>query len=71
MGASIPAWVDDDGRLWIDTGHVHPKTGEPIVELLNGHSRGSLSWVRQHHGELRQLGVTKLPDGAEEPRGGR
>ncbi|MEU6785904.1 hypothetical protein ABZ912_42515 [Nonomuraea angiospora] len=67
MGTSIPAWVDDDGRLWIDTGTVHEPTGEPVIELLNGQARGTLSWVEKNHGELHQLGVTRLPNGAEEP----
>lgn len=67
MGATIPAYVDGDGRLWLDTGQIHPKTDEPIIELLNGEARGTVSWVERNHGGLSQLGVTNLPNRAEAP----
>ncbi|MFI6732131.1 hypothetical protein ACIBI9_04290 [Nonomuraea sp. NPDC050451] len=55
----IPAWVDLEGRVWMDTGRTHPKTHEPIIELLNGSAQGALRWVNNQFGPLEQLGIQK------------
>ncbi|MEU4576566.1 hypothetical protein [Nonomuraea sp. NPDC023979] len=59
MGATISAWVDREGRVWLDTGHVHQESKEPVVELLNGDARGSLGWVSKTFGPLEELGITR------------
>ena len=53
----IPAYADRDSRVWLDTGDTHPKTGEPIIELLNGEARGALSWVIGSFGPLQNLSI--------------
>lgn len=59
MSAIIRAWMDVEGRVWMDTGSLHPKTKEPVIELLNGAARGALGWVEKECGPLEQLGVQK------------
>ncbi|WP_113703804.1 hypothetical protein [Nonomuraea lactucae] len=58
----IQAWADRQGRVWMDTGKLHVKTHEVIIELLNGEAKGSLSWVNSQFGPLEQLGVQKSQD---------
>jgi hypothetical protein len=55
----IPSWMDRESRVWMDTGKLHPKSEEPIIELLNGEARGSLSWVDKQFGPLERLGVVR------------
>lgn len=55
------AWLDMEGRVWMDTGHVDPKSREPLIELLNGAARGRLSWVEKECGPLEQLGAEREP----------
>ncbi|MFI7618028.1 hypothetical protein ACIBP6_43095 [Nonomuraea terrae] len=66
-GAIITAWLDMQGRVWLETGHLHPKTKEPLIELLNGAARGALSWVDKEFGPLEQLGVQRRSS-TEAPR---
>lgn len=65
--AIISAWVDRHGRVWLDTGHVHPKTGRPIIELLNGEARGSLPWVDHEFGPLDEVGIQRTATGEDAP----
>lgn len=59
--ASIRAWTDRQGRLWMDTGLLHKDTGQPVVELLNGQARGIVAWVEAEFGPLQEIGVTRRP----------
>lgn len=57
--AVIRAWMDIESRVWMETGRIHPKTREPIIELLNGAASGALGWVEKECGPLEQLGVER------------
>ncbi|TMR09305.1 hypothetical protein ETD86_44180 [Nonomuraea turkmeniaca] len=59
--AVIRAWMDREGRVWMETGQKQPKTGEMIIELLNGHASGSVAWVNAQFGPLERLGVQREP----------
>ncbi|MCK2221036.1 hypothetical protein MF672_045620 [Actinomadura sp. ATCC 31491] len=51
----ILVWTDGRGRVWLDTGETDPARGEPVIELLNGGTRGPLRWVAEHFAPLRRL----------------
>ncbi|TMS00221.1 hypothetical protein [Nonomuraea basaltis] len=55
------AWMDREGRLWMDSGRTDPKTNEPVIELLNGAASGRLGWVEKEFGPLEQLGIQRQP----------
>jgi hypothetical protein len=59
--AIIRAWMDVEGRVWMETGQKQPKTGEMIIELLNGQASGSVTWVNSQFGPLERLGVQREP----------
>jgi hypothetical protein len=47
--------MDREGRIWMDTGQVDPVSNEPVIEMLNGESRGSFAHVGRDFGPLRSL----------------
>lgn len=59
MSATIPVWVDRDGRLWMDTGLLQRGTNEMVIELFNGEARGALSWVEKEFGPLERVGMVR------------
>ncbi|MGP3917604.1 hypothetical protein [Nonomuraea sp. 10N515B] len=61
--AIIPAWVDRQGRVWLDTGQTHRDSREPIIELLNGEAKGSLGWVTNQFGPLESLSINRPKNG--------
>lgn len=60
--AIIPAWVDKQGRVWMDTGAVHKDSKQPIIQLLNGEASGALGWVANEFGPLIDLSVSRPKD---------
>jgi len=54
MSDSIPAWADQEGRLWLDSGRV--KGDQPVIELVDGSFRGPLDWVDGQFGPMEKLG---------------
>lgn len=55
MSNAFGMWLDRDSRIWTDSGQVDPKSNEPIIELLNGKARGTLSWVSKEFGPLEEV----------------
>ncbi len=55
----IRAWVDRQGRVWMDSGRVSSQSREPIIQLLNGEASGALGWVSKEFGPLDDLSVQK------------
>jgi hypothetical protein len=60
----IPAWMDRDGRVWLDTGQTDPVSQDPFIELLNGEIKGALHQVAKRFGPLQSL-TARRAAGAE------